>query len=432
MFTSVDPQQLKRAPSAGCKHTNRPRSLLATSCLVGGVVRIGVIVVAVIAPRVARAGTIRHDVADRLHTSLAAEPAFSSVGQLLWNEPGNAFRASGVLIDENWVLTAGHVVDGIDLAGSGITNMRFSLEGETHLAAEWIVHPDWTGTRGDLFAGADIGLIRLTDSVLNIEPATFFSGADERGKVATIVGFGETGTGLTGIVNGSGGTKRAGQNVIDIVGPPVFSNDRLLAIDFDNPQNARDSTFGSATPLSLEFLPAGGDSGGGAFIAGLDDLPALAGIVSFTSTSDGVVDSDFGDRAGITRVSRFLPWIDETIAARTITADFDGDGNVDGDDLLALIVGFGKSGGASLTDGDANRDGRVDRTDLDVWRQQLGTANRLAGGPLVSASIPEPSTAALLAMALCAICFWRRIQLHQQGGENAHVVADRFNVHGQR
>jgi hypothetical protein len=72
-----------------------------------------------------------------------------------------------------------------------------------------------------------------------------------------------------------------------------------------------------------------------------------------------------------------------------LSADFDGDLNVDGRDFLTWQRGFGVPC-ADLADGDANLDGEVDGNDLLFWQTQYGF-NFLA--PLIAevASIPEPS-----------------------------------------
>ena len=63
-------------------------------------------------------------------------------------------------------------------------------------------------------------------------------------------------------------------------------------------------------------------------------------------------------------------------------ADFDGDGDVDGRDLMAWMRGKGKTEDVTPADGDANGDGAVDATDLDEWRNDYGTGTSTA--PLVS------------------------------------------------
>jgi hypothetical protein len=54
------------------------------------------------------------------------------------------------------------------------------------------------------------------------------------------------------------------------------------------------------------------------------------------------------------------------------SADFDGDGDVDGRDFLAWQRGYGTSS-AAKTDGDADNDGSVNGVDLGIWQEQYGT-----------------------------------------------------------
>ncbi len=349
------------------------------------------------------AGTRRHDVADSQFLSLAnSDLAFDAVGKLTWSESGGSFLGSGTLIEDQWILTAAHNIDGSNGAGAGISNLRFQLGTSIHIADQWIAHPNWfaAGGENNLFSGWDIGLIRLSDTVIDIAPASLFSGANELGKTATLVGFGQTGTGLTGGQSGSEGTRRAGQNVIDVVGSSqtpgsnsafAFGHDRTLAVDFDRPGVASESTLGSSNPLPLEYLTAPGDSGGALFVDVNGEMQ-VTGVTSFGSTIDGLIDSDYGDRGSYTRVSQFIDWIAETIAANSpvITdADFNQDGDIDGADFLTWQRGFGV--GITLSEGDANGDNVVDAKDLIAWENQFGTASLPA-----FVNVPEPATVVLL------------------------------------
>ncbi|MEK9661056.1 MAG: trypsin-like serine protease, partial [Alphaproteobacteria bacterium] len=89
---------------------------------------------------------------------------------------------------------------------------------------------------------------------------------------------------------------------------------RVLLMDFDQPGDASESSYGSTLPLDLEYLIAPGDSGGGLFAA-LGGVDYLIGVHSFGwGRLDGDPDSDYGDVSGHTRVSSFYDWINETIA----------------------------------------------------------------------------------------------------------------------
>ncbi len=373
-------------------------------------------------PSDSAAGTRRHDVPDSQFLDLASSnSAFDAVGKFNWSEPDGSFLASGVLVESNWVLTAAHVIDGTDFLGSGITNLRFQIDGETIDAAQWIPHENWEVVGGNLFAGWDIGLVRLDRRVINVDPVVRFidqglpGQPSELGQTATMVGFGTTGTGVTGFVSGTGGTKRAGQNIVDVVGDIQtagsipnfrFGNDRLIAADFDEPGTPASSTLGNTVPIGLEYLTAPGDSGGGLFLqeAGIQKL---AGITSIGTASDGNINSDYKDRGSYTRVSRFNDWIEQTIAANSpvlSAADFDADGDVDGDDLALWQNGFGTLSGATEVDGDADLDGDVDGADFLTWQQQLGsTAPSLASSQAVS----EPATAMMLILATPLLLIYR-------------------------
>ena len=78
-------------------------------------------------------------------------------------------------------------------------------------------------------------------------------------------------------------------------------------------------------------------------------------------------------------------------------ADFDGNGDVDGNDFLIWQRGSGAAGG--LAEGDANGDGFVDTLDLGIWENQFGTAPLSA----VVAAVPEPASLALFGVALAML-----------------------------
>jgi hypothetical protein len=85
--------------------------------------------------------------------------------------------------------------------------------------------------------------------------------------------------------------------------------------------------------------------------------------------------------------------------ANVVNADFNGDGSVDGVDLLAWQIGFGAQSGATLADGDANGDGAVNDADLAAWQSQFSGAESLAA----STPVPEPATMALAFLCLLAM-----------------------------
>ena len=249
----------------------------------------------------AQAGTGRDDRNPDLYLQLGALPKYASVGQLRINTLDGTYLGSGVLIADDWILTAAHCVD-------KATSLTFSLNGSQYSASRWIANPQWNG---DPLRGYDLGLVQLTSPISNVAPAQRYTGRSETGKVGTTVGYGMTGTGLTGATTYDG-KKRAGQNSIDLLTAGLGKNAKILLTDFDNPRNRTDSLLGSWKPLNLEYLAAPGDSGGGLFVDSKSG-PLLAGITSFGLAYDGKLDSDYGDLAGYTRVSVFNSWIDKII-----------------------------------------------------------------------------------------------------------------------
>jgi hypothetical protein len=298
---------------------------------------------ALLAEMAAVAGVGRHDRSDADYFELAG--TYDSVGLIRGSTGHSGYLGSGTLVADDWVLTAGHVVD-------TAASLDFYIGGQRYQAADWIAHPEWDG---DLSRGYDIALVHLDRAVDGIDPAERYHGLGEAGSVGTSVGFGRSGEGSTG-ASTAAGTKRAGQNVVDGFDPR--SGGRILTSDFDSP-------FGLAQPLDLEYLIAPGDSGGGLFL----DSPAgplLAGVHSFGAAYDGTLNSDYGDLSGHIRVAAFNDWIDAIVGRASATAS-----------------------------------GRLDLAADLVSASQLG-AN-------VEGSVPEPSALMLASLAVAwTLCLARR------------------------
>ena len=90
----------------------------------------------------------------------------------------------------------------------------------------------------------------------------------------------------------------------------------------------------------------------------------------------------------------------------TIPGDANYDGKVDINDLTIVLAHYNQSTGMSANTGDANGDGQVDINDLTIV---LAHYNQTVGSAVTGmVAVPEPSTIAIAAAALCGLlaCRW--------------------------
>jgi len=226
---------------------------------------------------------------------------FPSVGYIFAQNNGvDVDFFSGVLIHPNFVLTAGHGIlgnagstqyDAYDVGfGSSISNPI-----ESNFADEVFVHPGFDGVE----QGVDLGLFYFVDGFTSVTPAEIYDQAVQVGDVASIVGYGQTGTPATGAQTPDG-VKRASQNIVEFTNSPDTG---FFEYFFSEPN---DPNF-----LALGGQGMPGDSGGGWFIQDGNDL-LLAGI-----TSGGSSAAQYGSLTSAYEVNLASAWINDTIASRT-------------------------------------------------------------------------------------------------------------------
>jgi acyl dehydratase len=255
----------------------------------------------------------RDDVDDSQYINLANQPQFAAVGKVF---AGTRAGSGTVIANGWWVLTAAHVV-----AGAPVSSISFEIGATTYTAQNVYIHPSYPGS--SLFPTADIALIELNAPVAGVIPAQIYTGTNEIGKQGHSVGYGLTGTGITGYISNTYGTKRAMRNIIDLIIFPngtISPNGTILLSDFDSPGGTNNSLGpwgSSATPLDLEGMGAPGDSGGPVFIEE-GGIWYIAGVHSFLAdpgppTGNGRVDARYGDILGSTRVSPYAGWINSIV-----------------------------------------------------------------------------------------------------------------------
>ena len=250
-------------------------------------------------------GATRHDVADARYVALGLAPQFVSVGLLRVDD---APRASAILVSPQWVLTAGHAAD----IPSG-ERLMIDLGTRSYEVVEVVLHPDYLPRQ--VGNGTDLALMKLAEPVVEVLPARRYRGYAERGAVATAVGYGVSGAGIKAVMSPApSGTKRAGTNVIDETGGRIDGRripQNLLVADFDRPGDPSVSRTGGGVPLELEYMPLGGDSGGGLFIE-QNGAWMLAGVFSGYTFSVGTAleMGMYGSLMYWTRLSLYNDWVD--------------------------------------------------------------------------------------------------------------------------
>ncbi len=235
----------------------------------------------------------RHDVDDAKFIALA-----KSYNQICHFNDGE-----GTLVAPQWIVTAGHV--GVLYHNTKDEKKKVVIICDKKYFIEKVIfHPDFKNAGEGGPIQNDIALVKINGPVEDVIPVKLYSSEDEIGKVITLVGAGDIGTGLTGPVSNDHIT-RGVTNIIDRVEPT------WLTFDFDLP--------GSKDATPLEGVSGPGDSGGPAFCK-IKDVVYIIGVSSHQAINcdDNGKCSEAG-KYGIveyyTRVSTYRNWILKTIKA---------------------------------------------------------------------------------------------------------------------
>lgn len=233
------------------------------------------------------AGTIRPEKSDKEYVDYGNkhESVIRLHGRFKGSKEGAIASGSGVVIGENWVVTAAHVVDCME-------DPFFQISEKTYNVNDIIVNSEFDINKQ--LSNGDLALCFVKEKIIINSYPELYELKDENEKICSLAGYGLTGSADLGATL-SDGKKRAGRNKISAV------EEHVLFCDMSK-----------ENPTDLEFLIAHGDSGGGLFIDG-----KLAGIHSFVASSDGKPDSNYGDESGHTRISKYRPWILDKIHNHT-------------------------------------------------------------------------------------------------------------------
>jgi len=205
------------------------------------------------------------------------------------------------------VLTAAHVV-------YNNPNLVFQLGASTYTVQNVYIHPNYNPS--DLSYGGDIALLELSAPVTGVTPALINTSLNPIGQVGFSVGYGMTGTGLTGYTTYDG-QRRAMTNEINFYLSSYNSSSEWILSDFDHPTNSTYSSMGGTTALPREGLVAPGDSGGPVFILASGNW-YIAGVHSFIADlgppwGNGNPDARYGDIQASTNVALYAGWIEATV-----------------------------------------------------------------------------------------------------------------------
>jgi V8-like Glu-specific endopeptidase len=259
---------------------------------------------------------------DQLERSVqfAADSRFQSVGAVRSSnfDGSSSPVGSGVLINSEWILTAGHVAwnRNTGLFRSGLS-FNLGLDSNnpflTVNASVHAVHPRFFENGGAFAYIGDLALLRLGAPITIVAPAVRYRGIDpplgfpNPPQQYFMAGYGDYGVVIPG-ENGSSlnypndGKMRAGSNNGSRQGRPT---------DYDAIWTTFNSTNQSRDPnVDLEWNSSPGDSGGGMFMD-VNGQFQLAGTITGGSNA-----FSFGQASSqMIRTTLFNDWIDQQITA---------------------------------------------------------------------------------------------------------------------
>ncbi len=196
-----------------------------------------------------------------LATDYSNFPEFKATGQLLIFYGTNRSLGTGILISDQWVLTAAHNL------GTNVSSLNFIVDNTTYQAdiAQIYWHPLWfTPNVPAPSQGWDVALFRLVAPVTNsIVFPQLYTQSNEMGKVGFTLGAGIVGTGSIPISPQTNNPflMYAMANTIDRTTAQTNTTTNkisytggLFGTDFDSGTNIGQNTFGAAYATNAAWI----------------------------------------------------------------------------------------------------------------------------------------------------------------------------------
>lgn len=238
-----------------------------------------------VAPQLAGAIIMRHDVPDQAYRDLA-KTIDVSVSFIRIRDGRVRINGEGTHIGDGWVLTAAHVAHHLR------SGRLAEINGQRIRISEVYPHPGWKSGK----LPNDIALVRLQD--VPVSGAARLGAAEILpGTEVTFVGRGGHGTGDVGVV-GFDAARRAANNVVSGM------NGEWMQFIFNHGDEA----------LPLEGISGPGDSGGPALVGAAGSWTVI-GVSCWQNTRPANrIEGRYSVIENYARVSYHRAWIDSVIA----------------------------------------------------------------------------------------------------------------------